>query len=402
MDRAAQERLESYFDRIGKILGSSSRRGSFAMYALGLLGSLDRKTMEGIAAQVCADPDRMDATHQRLHHFMTDSTWSDGDVRLEAARYALEAMTQRLEIQSWIIDDTGFLKQGKHSVGVQRQYTGTAGKITNCQIGVSLTLATVNEHLPIDFELYVPDSWANDPARRKEARIPEEFEFHTKPELALAMIQRADAANLPQGTILADETYGNSSEFRLGLRGIGHEYIVAINSTTTVRLVEKSGQLSEREYSVEDLALQFRRQRKYRRYTWREGTAGSLSARFAFCHVVPVQELQHSREPGPSWLICEWRDGDSKPEHFHLASHGKVAKSTLVRLLKERWRTERAYQDLKGQLGLDHFEGRRFPGWHHHVSVVLACYAFLVAERARRFSPSAERASQHHTFTLAA
>jgi len=372
------------------------------MYACGLLGGVDRKTMEGIAAQVCVEPSRMDATHQRLHHFMTDSTWSDRDVRLEAARYALEQMTQRSEIQSWIIDDTGFLKQGKHSVGVQRQYTGTAGKITNCQIGVSLTLATLNEHLPIDFELYVPESWANDPARRAEARIPDELEFRTKPELALAMIQRASAARLPQGTILADEAYGNSSEFRLGLRNIGHEYVVAINSTTTVRLVEESGMLSDQEYSVDKLAHQLRGQRKFRRYTWREGTSGPLSARFAFCRVVPVQELQHSREPAHSWLICEWRDGDSEPAHFHLASHRKVAKKTQVRLLKERWRTERAYQDLKGELGLDHFEGRRFPGWHHHVSVVLACYAYLVAERARRFPPSAERASHHDTFTLAA
>jgi SRSO17 transposase len=151
MDAAAEQRLVDYFDRIGGVLGRPERRASFATYALGILGEGERKSIEPIAARACADPRRMDADHQRLHHFATDSPWDDDAVRREAARYALGAMTQQEQIESWIIDDTGFPKQGTHSVGVQRQYSGTLGKVGNCQVAVSLSVATRTEHLPTDF-----------------------------------------------------------------------------------------------------------------------------------------------------------------------------------------------------------------------------------------------------------
>jgi SRSO17 transposase len=150
IDEAAQQRLEEYFAQIGEILAHPARMASFAVYAFGLFGDAHRKTMEGIAARACADPDRVGAIHQRVHHFITDSNWNDRDIRLSASRYALETMTRAGDVQAWIIDDTGFEKKGTHSVGVQRQYTGTAGKITNCQIGVSLTLATAYDHVPVD------------------------------------------------------------------------------------------------------------------------------------------------------------------------------------------------------------------------------------------------------------
>lgn len=191
MDAGGVQRLEEYFRRIGDILGEESRRSSFAVYAMGLLGDGERKSVEPIAARACPDPCKTDAMHQRLLHFAVDSRWSDREVRREAARYALSAMTRREPVEAWIVDDTGFLKQGKHSVGVQRQYTGSAGKITNCQIGVSLSIATRTEHVPIDFELYLPESWTNDSARRQEARIPEDVTFKTKPQLAVQMIGRA-------------------------------------------------------------------------------------------------------------------------------------------------------------------------------------------------------------------
>jgi SRSO17 transposase len=168
---AGEQRLESYLDRIGKVLGRDERRASFATYALGILGDGERKSVEPIAARACADPARADAVHQRLLHFMVDSRWTDRDVRREAASYALEAMTAQNAVEVWIVDDTGFLKQGIHSVGVQRQYTGSAGKIANCQIGTSLTVATRTEQLPIDFALYLPKSWLDDDERREEARI---------------------------------------------------------------------------------------------------------------------------------------------------------------------------------------------------------------------------------------
>jgi SRSO17 transposase len=163
------------------VLGEESRRGSFALYALGLLGDRERKSVEPLAARACPAPKRVDAMHQRLLHSAVDSKWSDRQVRRVAAHYALEAMTGRKPVEVWIVDDTGFLKQGKHRVGVQRQYTGSAGKVANCQIGVGLRVATRTEDLPLDFELYLPECWAHDEARRREARIPAEVLFKTKP-----------------------------------------------------------------------------------------------------------------------------------------------------------------------------------------------------------------------------
>ena len=174
-------RLEDFVEQIGDVLGHSRRRASFATYALGLLGDGDRKSVEPIAARACGSVEGIDAAHQRLLHFLTDSEWSDQVVRLTAAQYALGIMTKKEPVESWIIDDTGFLKQGSHSVGVQRQYTGSAGKVTNCQVGASLSIATHTEHLPIDFELYLPECWTEDAARRKEARIPKDVVFKTKP-----------------------------------------------------------------------------------------------------------------------------------------------------------------------------------------------------------------------------
>src|SRR6266446_3891644 len=218
LDQGAQVRLAKYLGGIGEILGHDSRRASFATYALGLLSEAERKSIEPIAARSCADDEQVSAVHQQLQHFITDSPWSDREVRRGAARYAIEALSAREPVETWQIDDTGFLKQGTHSVGVQRQYTGSAGKIANCQIGVSLSVTTKTEHLPVDFELYLPKSWTKDPIRRAEARIPDEVEFCTKPELALEMIRRAVSDELPPGVVLADSAFGDSSEFREQIR----------------------------------------------------------------------------------------------------------------------------------------------------------------------------------------
>src|SRR5436190_8447080 len=210
MNVAAEQRLRDYFDEVGAVLGRKDRRESFAVYAMGVLGDGERKSIEPIASRACPDAKKADAAHQRLLHFGLDSPWSDRDVRRVAARHAVKAMTVHEPIETSIIDDTGFLKQGRHSVGVQRQYTGSAGKVTNCQIGISLTVTTRSEHAPIDFELYLPESWASDPARRSEARIPDDVPFKTKPELALDMIRRAIADDIPLGVLLADSAYGSS------------------------------------------------------------------------------------------------------------------------------------------------------------------------------------------------
>jgi SRSO17 transposase len=404
MNAAAQLRLSAYFDSIGAVLGRKGRRESFALYAEGVLGDGERKSIEPIAARACADPARADAEHQRLLHFALDAPWSDEDVRWAAARYAIEAMTAHEPIDSWIVDDTGFLKQGRHSVGVQRQYTGSAGKTTNCQIGVSLTVATHTEQLPIDFALYLPESWTEDLARRREARIPEDVRFATKPELALGLLQRAVDNGVPAGLVLADQAYGTSREFRQRVREMGLHYAVAVDSRTVVMVFDKLGRRREEIISVVDLAHRIDAQDGFRRCTWRQGTKQDLSARFALRRVVPAYDGAHGVEKREAvWLLIEWRDGEAAPANYFFCSlPGRPTKKQLVRRVMQRWRIERSYQDLKDELGLDHYEGRRFPGWHHHVSVVLCCYAFVIAERVRHFPPSAGRPLRDNAQSFAA
>ncbi len=400
MDAAGIRRIENYFARIGEVLGNAKRRSSFAAYAMGLLGGAERKSVEPMAALVCRDPRKMDAAHQRLLHFVSDSRWSDREVRRVAARYAVAALTKREPIEAWILDDTGFLKQGSHSVGVQRQYSGSAGKITNCKIGVSLSVATRAEHLPVDFELYLPESWTEDPARRGDAHIPDSVQFQTKPQLGLAMIRRAIDDGLPQGTVLADSAYGSSSDFRQALRDLGLDCAVGINPKTVGSLLDAQLRCRGDPVSVRDLALRIEARGGFRGCTWRKATKKDLSARFALRRVMPVGV---NAERHAQWLLIEWRDGESEPANYFLATLPEdITKQQLIRLVMQRWRTERVYEDLKGELGLDHFEGRRLPGWHHHVSVALCCYAFIIVERVQRLSPSARGSLRHDPDLVAA
>jgi len=405
LDVSGQRRLIEYFDLVGAALGHEDRRASYAVYAMGLFGDGDRKSMEPISARADPDTQRVNAQHQRIQHFITDAPWSDRAVRREAALFGVSALTEREPITHWIVDDTGFLKQGSHSVGVKRQYTGSAGKVTNCQVGVSLSVATPTEHLPIDFELYLPRDWTDDDARRKEARIPEDVKFKTKLELALDMVDRALADGVPPGMLLVDTAYGTSSRFRRELRKKGLSYGVAVMSTTKVwQLDSLDRRYGGRPLTVAEYANKIVERGGFRRTTWREGPKGKLSARFVARRVLPICDDGLPRaEREVVWLLMEWEDGEKAPNKFHFVTAPKhVTKKWLVRQVKQRWRTERAYEDMKGQLGLDHFEGRRYAGWHHHVSAVLSCYAFIVAERARLFPPAVRRSHRDCTHLLAA
>lgn len=391
LDEAGVGRLTSFFAAVGAVLGTPGRRASFATYAMGLLSDAERKSVEPISARACGDASRADAEHQRLLHFVGKGDWDDHEVREVAANHGVAAITTREKVDAWIIDDTGFIKQGKHSVGVQRQYTGSAGKVTNCQIGTSLTLATATEHLPIDFELYLPKSWTDDPARCRRAGVPEEVIFKTKPVLALDMIRRAVAIGVPPGVVLGDSAYGTSSDFRHGVRQLGLHYSLGIDPQTTVW---ENGDVVNRGgagISVRDLAKKLDANGKFRRCTWRAGTKADLTARFAMRRVSPCREqCRDINDREEVWLLVEWRDGEDEPANYFFSSLPKTTRrKKLVRVTMQRWRTERAYEDMKGELGLDHYEGRGFRGWHHHISVVLCCYAFVVSERVRRFPPSA-------------
>ena len=403
LDSAGVQRLNAYFEGVGRLLGDVRRKASFATYATGLLLDGDRKSVEPIAARTFGDPLGTARAQDRVLNFLVDSTWSDASVRRYAAQYGIGALTTLRAIAHWIIDDTGFLKQGTHSVGVQRQYTGSAGKTANCQIGVSLSVATPTEHLPIDFELYLPESWMNDPVRRKEARIPDALQFRTKLELAIVMIDRAIQDGVPKGVVLADSAYGDSSSFRQALRARGLDYAVGVRSATKVWRIDSKQRRRGPAISLCDLALQLST-KKFRRCTWREGTTAKLWSRFARLRVVPFHDdgcdPAHREDV---WLLIEWEAGEKEPNKFVFATMPpRTSMKRLVRTVKERYRTERAYQDLKGEFGLDHYEGRRYSGWNHHISCVLVCNAFILGERLRCFPPSAARTRQTRSHRLAA
>jgi SRSO17 transposase len=363
-----------------------SKKSGQSQYALGLLSDGERKSMEPLAARACGSPERTQAFHERLVHFTSSGAWRDEPVRRYATRYAVEAMeASDGPIRTWIVDDTGFLKQGKHSPGVQRQYTGSAGKTANCQIGVSLVLATDSAHVATDFRLYIPEVWASDRERCRAAHIPDDVVYEPKWALALGMMEQALAAGLPKGIVLGDCDYGNKSVFRDTLDELGLRYCLEVQSTTGLRRVGSYGRLGKR-LPVSELGARLRR--VLRTVTWREGTNAAMTSRFARMRVVVDRDDGRAREP--EWLLVEWPEGAQSPTKYVLSTMpiGTSLKQ-MVRTFKSRWRIERSYEDLKGELGLDHYEGRSYIGWHHHVTVVLACYAFLVAEHARSFPPSA-------------
>jgi SRSO17 transposase len=403
MDESAAVRVGDFFLRIGQHLPFTGQRESFATYAFGILGESERKSIEPIAARACAEPEATCRMHDRLLHFIRESPWDDHAVRLEAARYVIGALEEREAITTWILDDTGMLKQGKHSPGVQRQYTGSAGKICNCQLAVSLSVATATEQVPIDFALYLPESWTSDPERRKRARIPEHIVFQTKVEQAIDLVTRAVADGIPGQVVLADSFYGRSNRLRETIYGFGLDYAVAVDNDTCLWTLDSAGRRRGEPLQARAIAAQFD-EAAFRRITWRQGSKTALASRFLFRRVkVAHDDGTDPRERAPQWLVIEWPDGESKPSKFYLTTlRRRMSKKQIVRTIKERWKTERAYQELKGELGFDHFEGRSFLGWHHHVSVVLCCYAFVVAERVRAFPPSARRSRRHHAVGLAA
>lgn len=400
LDTESAQRLTQFLDQLGGLVGGRPARASFAMYAMGLLSESERKSIEPMAARSCGGAKHAGAEHQRLHHFIADTKWDDHEVRLAAARYAIAAMAERGERPKvWIIDDTGFLKQGKHSVGVQRQYTGSAGKTANCQVAVSLSIATQTQHLPMDFALFLPESWTEDPERRQKAKIPAERTFKTKHELALAMIEQAARDEIPGEILLADSFYGHSQSFRDAVHLMGFDYGMAVYASDRMQLVKSDGSVGEPS-TAKEIALALGSKR-FQRCTWREGTRHKLSSRFAVCRVkVPAED---SHLPRSEWLLIEWPHGEQAPTGFILTTlPKKMSKKHIVRIVKERYRTEQMYEEMKGELGLDHFEGRSFPGWNHHVSVALCAYAFLVAERSRAFPPSDGRQDQADPLRLAA
>lgn len=375
-----ETRRLAFLKRFDRHLKDKRKRASFALYVHWIIHYDGRKSVESIAVQACQEDHdvairrhsrerrsrEFRQTYDKLLYFLGRSVWDDRAVRLEAARYAIESIARHEQINTWIVDDTAFLKQGKHSVGVQRQRTDSAGKSANCQIAVSLAIATLHHQVPLDFELYLPESWANDDVRRQRARVPSTVRFKTKIDLALEMIDRSAKRKIPGTIIVAGKDYGHSSCFRNTIRMLGFDFAVEVPSSLVVQLNTSGGNAEEAETAGQLVA--------------RLGRA--FSSRFCFVPVRTVHE--DGGDLGviePLWLGAEWKMGEDKPIGFMLTTlspQGREAE--VVYTCKRRLAIAQKFYDLKFWLGLDHFEGRSFPGWHHHVSIVLCCNALMVAE----------------------
>jgi len=353
------------------------------------------------------DAENTQAMRQSLHHLVAKAPWSD-DLVLEQVRHSvLPAMQKHGPVVAWIVDDTGFPKKGKHSVGVARQYCGQVGKQDNCRVAVSLSVATWSSSLPIAYRLYLPKEWAEDSERREKTEVPEEVEFQTKPAIALDQVRAAVAANLNRGVVLADAAYGINTEFRDGLTELNLQYVMGVQSSMTVwepgkqplpakrrgimgrppRLLQRS--TDHQPVTVKQLAMSLP-PTAFREITWREGTDRKLQSRFAAVRVRAAHRDYEQAEPHPEeWLLIEWPRGEKEPTKYWVSTLPPTTKlKALIKMAKHRWIIERDYEELKQELGLGHFEGRNWRGFHHHATLCIAAYGFLVAER-NRFSPSA-------------
>src|SRR5882672_7572038 len=373
------DRFAAYVNEVTKVLGHADREEPFRDYCAGLLATPGRHSVEPMAA--VTDPGHASPQHQKLLHLVAVSPWSDEKVLAKVQELVVPAMTQRGPIEAWIIDDTSFPKQGEHSVGVQRQYCGQLGKQANCQVAVTLSIANHQASLPIAYQLYLPREWADDRARRKKAHVPDAIRFKTKPQIALEQLRAALDAGVPPGVVLMDAGYGNNSMLRQAITGLGLTYVAAIQSTTKVRHLRK-GDPEPPRLSVDALALSLPKH-AWRTITWREGTNEKLRSRFARVRVraAPIRgEARFAEET----LLIEWPEGEAKPTKYWLTTvDPNMSLRRLVDLAKLRWRIEHDYRDLKQEIGLGHYEGRGWPGFHHHGTLCIAAYGFLISERER-------------------
>lgn len=402
---AQQKRFTAYMDSLAGAAGHADRAAPLKSYCTGLLLPGERKSVEPMAARLA--PEKVRRMHQSLHHLVADAPWSDEAMLRQVRERVLPAMQKQGPVVCWIVDDTGFPKKGSHSVGVARQYCGQVGKQDNCRVAVSLSVATWTASLPVSWRLYLPEVWTGDAKKRKQAGIPEAVQFQTKPQLALEQIRQAVEEELTAGVVVADAGYGVDSRFRAGISKLGLEYAVGVQSSTTVwkpgtgplpplgakghgrppRLLRRDK--DHQPVAVKQLALSLPAA-EWKTVNWRQGTKRQLRSRFAFLRVRPAHRDYEQAEPNPEeWLVIEWPKAEAEPTKYWLSTlPAKIKPKDLAAIAKQRWIIERDYEELKQELGLGHYEGRGWLGFHHHATLCIAAYGFLVAERSR-FSPSA-------------
>jgi len=391
-------RFAGYVEGLASVIGHADRAGPLRDYCTGLVMPCERKSVEPMAAITA--PERTAAQHQSLLHFVGQGAWSDDAVLAKVREMVMPRIERHGPIEAWIIDDTSFPKQGRHSVGVSHQYCGQLGKQANCQVAVSLSLANHAASLPVAYRLYLPKVWAEDGNRRGKAGVPEDVAFKTKPEIALEQMRWACEAGLPGSLVLVDAGYGHDSKLRTGITELGKRYVAGIQPQTLVwkpgtrrgRAPKKGRRDAPHTTSVKDLALGLRA-KAWRTIKWREGTNEWLSSRFARVRVSVASSHERVEKLATEWLLIEWPEGEDEPTKYWLSTLPKnISFHDLVDAAKLRWRIERDYQELKQEVGLGHFEGRGWRGFHHHATLCIAAYGFLISER-ETIPPSGTRSA---------
>jgi SRSO17 transposase len=385
----------------GELLDSMARKDQRRwgeVYVRGLMLDGKRKSIEPMAARLA------DGDEQCLQQFVNQSPWDEVAVRRALAR----RMSRELGAEAWVIDDTGFPKFGKYSVGVARQYSGALGKVGNCQIGVSVNACSDEASCPLDWRLFIPQEWDEQTEwnrdRRAKAKLPDEVHHVEKWRLALEMIDELIGWGIVPPVVLGDGAYGDITEFRCGLEERELCYVLDVKGATSAypETVERerpewkgNGRPPKARYrqdpsSLKDLALAAGKNAAVT-VTWREGRRGKMTSRFSALRVRPANEgLRHAvhkadKDLPVCWLICEWPSKSREPTKYWLSNlPAETPLKELVHLGKLRWRIEHDYRELKDALGLDHFEGRTYRGWNHHVTLVSVAHAFLTLERSRR------------------
>ncbi|MFE6667178.1 IS701 family transposase [Streptomyces sp. NPDC057697] len=382
-------RLEEFAREVFTPLARADQRVKGGLYLRGLLLDGRRKSMQPMAGRLGVD-------HQQLQQFMTSSTWPVDTVRIRLARRAVAVVRP----QVWVVDDTGFPKDGTSSPGVARQYSGTLGKVGNCQIGVSVHAASDTASCPLSWRLFLPGSWDQPEAadRRARCRIPEGEHHRPKWQLALDMLDELATVGLRPAVLVADTGYGANADFRHGLEDRGLAYALQVKGEMTahtesaVPYQPPYGGLGPRplpRYRTRPVSLREHVVAAGRgsavAVTWRKGSKAAMSARFVFLRVRLAGRRPKPAPDGvigPRWLIAQWPEGENEPVKYWISNlPADIPTRDLVRLAKLRWRIEHDYRELKTTLGLDHFEGRSFTGWHRHVTLVTAAHLFLTEQR---------------------
>ncbi len=395
---AVRERLEAFGAGVlAEAMRLPVQAVNGGLYLRGLIEQGPRKSLEPMVERLGDEAD-----YQSLQQFLADSPWDPGLV----VRAVCERVAPAIGVQAWVLDDTGFVKDGKRSPGVKRQYSGTLGKIGNCQIGVSVHAVGSKGTVPLGWALYLPEEWCDDAERRRKAKIPEDVTFKTKPELGVELVERAVGWEIARGPVLGDQAYGDNTALRERLHDAQLEYVLSVGAETkvfapgtTFTVPARDGAMGrppkrpQADTEPEAIGALIGRlgAERAQAVSFRDGPDGEpMTSRCVFVRVRAAHRWHKglTEAPREEWLIAEWPEGRDQPTDYWISNLPEDTEpERLARLARLRWKIELDYKQLKGELGLDHYEGRSWIGWHHHTALVTAAHGFLTLERLHPFHP---------------